>query len=147
MTQTKPLHEQRGISFAELGALLGTREMLKAHIVEENIRGRRYATPHQHDFNMDISCRTNECGSVSCIGGTMGLVMGLDGDAAAGYVEGNGSSDAPLNELFFPNHEKGVCTKYGTIKPRQAIKAINNWLKTGRPHWKDVLGPKQARNA
>jgi hypothetical protein len=127
----KHLHEKRGISFAELGALLGVRTLLAngllAHVPYRN-HGRS-----GHRFNMAVACSTNDqCGSVQCIGGAMGVIMGYDKDGAVRYVE---NASGGLSKLFFPPQDY----RYVAIEPKQAIKAIDNFLKVGKPLWEKVL--------
>lgn len=119
---TTPLHERLDITFAEYGALLAVREMLKAGVLLH--RPTKY-TPAAHVFNMGISCTTNDhCGSVGCIGGTMGLVMGLDAGDAAQFVY-SASNNTRLRRLFFPNMSSA---RYRHITPKNAVRAINNFL-------------------
>lgn len=156
MTAKRPksLHEKRKVTFAELIALYGTRAMLQEKVLTFNKYRRRgdsfYPAPHEHEFNMAVVCRQNECGTVGCIGGTMGIVLGL---YPMEYVAANNSRmgrlayppglfenhptrrSAALHDLFFPPEKYA----YSTITPQQAVKAINNWLKTGKPMWAKVL--------
>jgi hypothetical protein len=102
-----------------------------------------------HTFRMNTACEANgHCGTVGCIGGNMGLIMGKDIIGAQQYVgrcrdASDTSSDMigiavkspALHTLFYPPN----WVNYRTITPAQAIKAIDNWLKTGRPNWSKVL--------
>lgn len=153
----KHLHERRGITFAELGALLGVRELLKAGLlpfVPVNGPGAyvaQYALRGSHAFNMNIPVQSNgDCGSIGCIGGTMGQLLNLPrvGAVSSGniltivrFVQHGGSGDyydkeGPMYKLFFP--PEGY--NWDAITPKHAVEAINNWLDTGRPAWKTVMG-------
>ena len=72
------------ITFAELGALLGTEQLLKNKLIKHAT----YQIPRgdAHEFNMDVTCRVSGCASVSCIGGTMAQIMGLNASDATYYV-------------------------------------------------------------
>lgn len=133
-------HKKLGISFAELGALLGTRALLAAEALKH--------TPYRktkvgaHLFNMAIICdRDDECGTVSCIGGTMALIMGMDHDQAEDYVAGILEGTPTLRPLFYPDHDftDGRAVEYHPITTKQAIAAIDNFLKGRGPQWKKVL--------
>lgn len=140
-------HEKLGITFAEFGALLGTKALLEQHALKyqgynANARdGLRYveAVPHTHAFNMNIGCTAKECGTVSCIGGTMALIMGHGEVAAVNYVDHYHSNSLSL--LFFPNEDvpSNQLVNYNAITPQQAVIAIDNFLKTGKPKWRKIL--------
>lgn len=132
-------HQELGITFAEYGALLGTRAML----VEEVLRftPEKVTVPNIHAFNMGIACIGHSCGSVSCIGGTMGLIMGKGRDGADAYTYEHGYHT--LGPLFFPGRDRstvGYDVDYNVITPAQAVAAIDNFLNTGKPNWGAVLG-------
>lgn len=137
MTKKPHLHERRGLSFAEYGALLGVRELLAsgqmAHTKRDSVAG------SQHLFNMGVTCNANEgCGSVQCIGGAMALIMGM-GDLDARRFVGGRRDQAGLGELFYPP------TKYAfrLIEPQQAVQAIDNFRKYGKPRWETILRKNQ----
>lgn len=135
----KHLHEKLGITFPQLGVLLGTRELLKMGALTYSTADRRHAENGEHLFNMNIALRNNsECGSVGCIGGTMAMLMGMNSLNGIKFVHSHDIPGDRLKELFFP---KGV-HDYSCITPALAVKAINNFLKTGNPSWRKVL-PKQ----
>lgn len=136
----RSLHEKRGISFAELGALLGTREMLKRGLLVEPKPGEnREAIARQgaHIFRMRTSCAVVGCGSVACIGGTMGMVMGLNGNDSMTYVASRRSPS--LKVLFYPPE----ALNWNSITPKRAVKAIDNWLAGGDPKWRSIPGVKR----
>lgn len=86
-------------------------------------------------FNMSVAIGEADCGTVGCIGGWMAANMGLTPSQAQAYVygfEGRGK----FNELFFPSVDND--TSYAKITPRQAVKAIDNFLKTGNPRWASI---------
>jgi len=132
-------HQELGITFRELGALLGTREMLKdgtlTHIYDPT---EPYGDLHL--FNMGITCRTKGCGSVACIGGTMAMILGYsESDSAAdisSYVNrgGDGSplGKAHLHDLFFPLETPSHTMDQ--ITNEMAVEAIDRYL-AGETPW------------
>lgn len=143
-TKTPHLHERLGLTFAQLGALLGVRELLKMEALEFAHRGGYitwenaiHASGSAHLFNMNVACRMNEhCGSVGCIGGSMGLLLGMTAPQATTFTE---TAPYKLRELFYPKMAKHryVTVDYDKITPAQAIKAINNFLAGKRP-WEGI---------
>lgn len=137
MAKKLHIHERRHITFAEYGALLGTRAMLALNALTTTDNGCLVAG--EHKFNMRRALLVKDCGTVGCIGGHMALIMGkTDNNAphfcgpdltATEYVE-TGRSDSLL-ALFYPPREYN----YKKITPAQAVKAIDNWLRTGEPMW------------
>ncbi len=125
-------HTELNITFAELGALLGTRAMLKHKVLVHEPE--RFPDDDKHIFNMDVSCRTEDCGSVACIGGTMAMIMGRDDWNARQYVS---HANGALRRLFFPM--EGVLNNFSKITPKQSIQAIDNFLTTGEPNWQAIL--------
>lgn len=140
-TRKRHRHEELGLTFAEYGALLGTRAMLERGTLEYEA-GRDWVEGNKHLFCMNRACRVKGCGTVSCIGGTMALIMGMDQDEATAYV--NKVADGILREalrcLFFP---RGY--NYEAVTPDQAVQAIDNYLRTGRPQWASVLVDQEGR--
>ncbi len=128
-------HTELNLSFAELGALLGTREMLK-HNVLIHTRS-RFPQRKEHAFNMNVACRQEGCGSVACIGGTLGMIMGLEELDARNYVA---NSKGGLHRLFYPLDGGEVQFDWTKITIPQSVEAIDNFLTTGEPNWKAVLG-------
>lgn len=147
----KHLHERRGVTFQELGALLGTRALLASKLVTY---GPRDDPPeHAHTFNMATACQTQDCGTVGCIGGTMALIMGTSPQHYVGRQDGadnpwrtDGSKwrSQTLHDLFYPP-EGDRLTPWDQITVKQAIRAIDNWLDTGKPGWKSILAIKRKK--
>lgn len=138
------LHRNRGLSFAELGALLGTRALIAEGYMEHS-RDTRNIPGDQHIINMSISCNVEGCGSIGCIGGTMAMIMGMRATQAAQYVHNQGLAVGPYNHrdpdrdplrnLFFPPREY----EYRTITPKQMVAAIDNFINTGNADWETIL--------
>ena len=117
-------HEELGISFAEYGALIATRTMLACGVL---VHGKT-VVPHEHHFNMAVLCKVGgNCGTLSCIGGTMALIMGYDQRRAADYIV---RSKGELENLFFPSRPL-----YRDLTTKQALAAIDNYLTTGQAQW------------
>lgn len=144
-------HEKIGITFAQFGALLGLRELLKRGYVHYKKAvppgpglGADYEllaekAGSEHIINMGVGCRGNEhCGSVGCIGGTMGLLMGMNADHADQFV--GGADKGPLRKLFYPPRP----SDYNSITGKQVVRAIDNFIKyDGDPEWDKILTLKQ----
>jgi len=158
MAKKKQLHEKLGITFVELGALLGTKAMLEIAVVtgtNECMYDDDYDSALMaagiHVFDMNTPASTYACGSVSCIGGTMGLIMGKTSEAARTYVgcadlrhnfyyrypPGTLLHSPSLHPLFFP--WSIASHKWRGLTRQRAVKAINNFLggKCKNP-WKGV---------
>jgi hypothetical protein len=148
-------HTKLGISFPELGALLGTRELLARKVVFD-AKGRQYAGRDEHAFNMRVACKVQGCGSVACIGGTMAQIMGMKPTEANDYVNNyvSNAHDARimrsdiLSELFFPSskYQRIPCAGawWDDITPAIAVKAIDYLLAHGKVNWDKVM-PKKLR--
>lgn len=138
MTRTKKEpHQRLGMSFAEYGALLGTRALLASGQMQHTTAIWPTKTSPAHLFNMGVVCNKNEhCGSVQCIGGTMALILRMDECTMANFVQ---DENPVFGELFFP--PQGY--QWATIVPKQAIKAIDNFLATGEPQWEKILRKNQ----
>ena len=135
----KSEHERLGITFAEFGALLGTEAMLREHNLQHT-PVRCAQDKHSHKFNMGMACDFNGCGTVSCIGGTMALIMGMNTSENVCYYVGarlgEGRHSPALKPLFFPN-VRGI--EWDAITPAQALKAIANFKKDRKPCWKQII--------
>jgi len=141
-------HEELGITFAEYGALIGTRYMLAGGVIKhKSIKSiPRSVDPHvipykKHVFNMGIACKIAGCGSVSCIGGTMAMIMGItDADKTEDYVA---CRTGGLARLFYPAKSDATTllqgVRYNDISVQEAIQAIDNFLTTGDAQWDKVL--------
>jgi hypothetical protein len=134
----KHIHEIRGITLQEYGALLGTRALLatQALVPADDAFD---AVPHKHLFRMDKTMHVNDkCGTLGCIGGHMGLIMGYE---CHGYLLGSvhhyvvHGKSRNMEALFFP---KGI-DDTSPITPNQAVQAIDNWIATGDPRWKQIM--------
>lgn len=141
MTKTVPQaeHERLGLTFPEWIAFLGTYEWLAG--AKHNSQ-RECGTPidkHGHEFNMAWACLKEDCGTVSCIGGTMALALGKSTWA---YVNGQQETRPALNRLFYPRLSDGRTPHFRTITPVQALKAMDNFRRTGDADWDTVLTAK-----
>lgn len=148
-------HEQLGITWRELGALLGARELIKneKHVAQCDYGWYGYLerNPGDHVFNM-AECGISEgCGTVGCVGGHMAFILGvpprdyvvsrshyLFGQSPLEYDNDRFRCSPALNDLFYPNQNGGGCLAYRTITTAQAVQAIDNFLATGKPHWDEV---------
>jgi hypothetical protein len=140
-------HAHLPITFAELGALLGTEQLMKNHVI---VHVPPDVNPHDdaHEFNMNVTCKVKGCASIGCIGGTMAQIMGLSAYAADDYVRNTKSDvrsyigDVPkahsdaLHQLFFPpdNHD------FGKVTVRMALNAIKQFRETGTVDWYKIPG-------
>lgn len=142
------LHEKLGITFQELGALLGTRALIVSGALVHD--GTKRCDPGVHKINMNCACDVYECGSVHCIGGTMGLLMGKDQWETDTYVR-KSRYESPLGDLFYPpvpdnrSLTVGAAAEpsggafYLTITPDKMLAAIDNFLENGKPRWKSLF--------
>lgn len=158
------VHERRHITFQEYGALLAVREMLrrgdllvsaKHDVVRVPKRKLDMAEPECadvacakegcHVFDMHTSGKKYGCGTVGCIGGMMGFIMGVRSDT---YVNSSatpelddgprpGEASHSLYPLFYPPRTSDTYP-WAWITPKSAVKAIDNFLETGKPSWKAV---------
>lgn len=103
-----------GLTEAELAALIEVRNDLATG---------RIKAPN---FCMSSACYREGCGTVACIGGWMGLKLGMDERKARDFVD-----NPRLEKLFYPY---GIMS-WGQITPSQAVRAIDNFLATGDPNW------------
>ena len=130
-------HEELKITFAEWGALIGLTVMLHDNMIpmhgDNNPAG-------AHVFNLETSCTENgHCGSVGCIGGYVGMTLGMDIRCASNYVHTN----FRLRELYFPT----TALDYDRVTPKEAAKAICNVLEYGEPMWHRVVTHDQRQRA
>ena len=128
-------HEKLGISFAELGALLGTLSMLENGVVVGTKK--LSAVPGKHLFNMDKWEDTDACGTVACIGGHMQYILGKRPPSFYWDAVTDTSAAEAVNrrrELFFP---LGM-SSFSHITVDQAIVAIKHFLATGKADWSHV---------
>lgn len=128
--------KQLKLTNAELTALKAVRSGL--------LRGEYVHAPNPQDmkkskrrlFNMNYDGATFfRCGTVGCIGGWMAKEMPEKEMFSIWDAEG------PIKLLFFP----GVgADEWDAITPRQAARAISNFLKTGFPKWREVVGNRRS---
>ena len=128
----------------ELGALRAVRDMLDTGLIERNrpttgiwIRD-HIALAMKRIFDMSIPLKTTNCGTVACIGGWTGAMMGMSPANAENFVT-NYNEGGKFHELFYPVYNSKLTAHYGKIKPEHAVKAIDNFLATGNPNWMKVL--------
>lgn len=157
-------HEKLGITFQELGALLGTRALLASGTLTHVALGAKTCgykaviDPSTHDFTMRYALQQEGCGTMGCIGGTMAMIMDHNGISACTYVENGGSptEDADrigrygaMRELFYPPSNTEF--NWDRITPAVAVKAIDAFLAGKGVNWKALvvkygLTEKQAQN-
>lgn len=138
MAKKKHWHEKLRITFRELGALLGTRNMLAANLLEHD--GQYHSdADDSHRFDMSTQCKVNGCGTISCIGGTMAFIMGIDEIDYVGTGFTHGNHSPVLRSLFFPTDLPMSVDNWHKITPAQAVKAIDNFLNTGKPNWVEAF--------
>jgi hypothetical protein len=90
-------------------------------------------------FNMGEPGERIECGTVACIGGWMGIFMGMTIPQASDFVESKEDRPNKFRTLFYPDHEDRINVAYPDITTKQAAAAIENFLRTGKPNWNRVL--------
>lgn len=132
---------QLGISQTEYEALVKVRDGLAAGLLvhkvldypNEQIYVRHCPTEDVIGyFNMNYEGQG--CGTVACIGGWMAASMGID---QQDYVQSTGGS---LRGLFYPPMMDDLeHADYEDITAEMAVKAIDNYLRTGNPFWREVL--------
>lgn len=84
-------------------------------------------------FNMNFWSIKENCGSVHCIGG----ILSLKGYSVVASLHGPG-----LEELFFMTSrpwDAELDEIMENITPEQAAQAIDNYLSSGDPKWKEIL--------
>jgi hypothetical protein len=140
-----------GISPSEYGNLIKVRDMLAASVIPHNLdQGKAPGD----SFNMYAACRKeHNCGTAMCIGGWIRLFeLDLAADEKgvytiseahqrdiSGYVHDRGG---PIRELFWPKTNRDYFlspSEMRRITPAQAVKAIDNFLHTGKPYWHEVI--------
>lgn len=82
-------------------------------------------------FNMSEPCEAYQCGTVSCIGGCVALEMKMNAGDARAYVCSKSHDTSALNKLYYPE----ALEDWPAITPKQAARAIDNFLNTGDPQW------------
>lgn len=111
-----------GISQAEYEAL---------QVVRDGLASGRFVHAELSDgenveqFDMGITAESNDCGTVACIGGWVGLTMGMARSEADKYVWS--AEHGPLKPLYFPNHLRN----WDSITPDVAARTITTFLDSG----------------
>lgn len=133
------------ISTTERNALIWVRDGLRAKRKRRlfGLLERPYINPLA--FNMNNQCEQSPyapCGTVACIGGHMGLYLGLDQKAAARFVEGHRyHQSSPFRELFYGHLKASWSLQFSSheVSRKMAADAIDNFLTTGNPQWGDII--------
>ena len=108
--------KQLGLSIPHYIALIATRDMLKNGL------------PKGLAYSYACWQEKNDCGTTACIGGMIEFITGTrPRELWTGSVG--------IDDLFFRGFNKDG--KGAT--ERQAVKAINNVLETGKPKWDEVF--------
>jgi hypothetical protein len=138
-------HTKLGITFVEWMALMSVRAMLETGAIKMvpdvgSLFGAEHflsVNPSAHVFNMGMDMVQTHCGTVGCIGGYMGEIMGRDGSAYTRMHEDSrgGRYKTPLSPLFYPDSN----TCWNELTAKQAVRAIDNFLTTGKPNWRKAL--------
>lgn len=152
MTKKKVDHEALGITFQELGALLGVRGMLESgaltHIATHKASHygvSRVVSPTAHEFNMRHTLLTQGCGTLGCIGGAMALIMNrkpTDYVDALASERGHQMCSVSLVNLLYP--DKGIAgivdaNEWDRITPKVAVMAIDRFLAGKRILWRSLV--------
>lgn len=96
--------------------------------------------PTHDGFNMRVwETRTEDCGTVCCIGGWSQRFGSWQWPMSAIRAPLEGGDNGGLNRLFYP-FEVMPMDNWHRITPQQASRAITNYLTTGDPQWKKALG-------
>jgi hypothetical protein len=144
MTQTFLPARALRIRDAEYQALIEFRQMLVAGAV---VHDPECDCEKPTGFNMNIISDTSDCGTTCCIGGWMYRFMKIAGTCDffsqrdAMYV--NHDRSPALVPLFFPFKEESEEEHdflLELIPPAFALKAVDNFLTTGRPNWPNACG-------
>ena len=117
----------------EHGALIKILGLLEREELEW-IDFREPIYPKGNFFNMSTVERTNECGSVACIGGWVQILLHKRVGGVRGLIERCRTRD--LQDLYFP---PGREDKFNLITAYDAAAALRNYLTLGEPRWDDVL--------
>ena len=144
MSKTFKTAEQLGLKKKHYCALVKTLVELESgrikHLPNPSTR-----TGYDHDsetvgrFNMSFWCSSNStCGTICCIGGTAEIVGGLPMLALSDLADSRAKlGNSGLHNLFYP-YEAGL-DMWDDITPKQACRALRNYLTCGRPKWKKAM--------
>lgn len=130
-------HHDLNISFSEWMALIGVRVMLDSGALKmvpkvgTVVSAMKFLHKHSdaHVFHIGNAMTKAHCGTVGCIGGYMGEMMGKNGDV---FVKDSGGE---LNDLFYPPQ----WANWNRINNAVAVRVIDNFLTTGKANWEEVL--------
>jgi hypothetical protein len=143
LTRTNKLSAfQLGIKQEELDALLLVRAWLAGGAPYDTITD---FSGDPLEFRMEVVATSHNCGTACCIGGAMGLAMGLDVYNANEYVL-HRDKDA-LRELFMATELDYAETQWSLdmVTPAMALKAVDNFLNSGHAHWDEVVAEKETK--
>lgn len=136
--------EELEISQAEYDAIIRVKDGLQAgnyiHVGEDFAYGDATGLDKgQKVFNMTIGFDSvgRSCGQVGCIGGWMGIELGLSPKDADSYV-GEHDDHPTLGHLFYPEVPSPA---WKVLDDKAAGFAIESWLKTGDGvrAWKEAV--------
>ena len=167
MTKRYKGHEALGITFHEWGALFAFKAIAEAGIVLKPVctLPAKTATsldalfrtfPGVHFFNMAHAHSAEECGSVACIGGTVGMICQIPRPKSYVFSFEREKQNHPLSALYYPRWNNGTLAylkrrgDFGAINGwdritlKMAGKATDNFLRTGKPNWDSII-PKSLR--
>lgn len=85
-------------------------------------------------FFMGTLGKTNECGTIACIGGWVAIMTGKSDFDADEYVC---NPPGKLYQLFWPGDTE--CQNGYIATPSQAAIALRNYLTDGEPRWAEAL--------
>jgi hypothetical protein len=131
-------HTELGISFREWAALFSAWGVFANNLLPHTKPYDREVVPNEHLFNMNVACEAHDCGTVGCIGGTMGLAMGLNPGETRKFVDIGGFEESKfkLSRLFYPRYR---VIDWDKIDGIHAAEAIWNVLRTGEPDWESIV--------
>lgn len=137
-SNTMKTAKQLKLTNAELTALKAVRSgLLRGEYVHAPNPDEMTPVSRRRLFNMNYDSETAfRCGTVCCIGGWMAKEMPTKEMFSIWDAE-----EKPIGRLFFPG--VGV-DEWDAITPRQAARAISNFLKTGFPRWREVVRNRRA---
>lgn len=137
-----------GIEEWERAALIQTIGILETISSVEKTASRRYKASYDFTdrrFNMSSAIADYDCGTALCIGGWVRLLR--DGPVPPEVIEEPlaadieayvfGSRSPSLRTLYFPAFYDE--TSWDDVTPEDGIRAIENFLITGFPNWKEAI--------
>lgn len=95
----------------------------------------REKATHACSFNMHQSMSTTHCGTIGCIGGWMGMVMGKDVPGSNQYVRENRNQSARLRRLFYPSMPDPL---WWHLTPERSAQACANFLHGKADPWEGL---------